>query len=79
MATLITGNGIPLYRLMVMRSAVKLESKGMKMSRGVSWTKVARQEFGLPARAPHAQVLEAVEAAIAGAERNLGPGDIVSD
>lgn len=57
-----TPDGIAFYRLASMKSAVKLESKGMKMSRGRSITPMARKEFGLKARAPHSEVIAAIEA-----------------
>lgn len=44
----ITGDAIHTYRLMVMRSAVKLEAKGMKGRRNV--TALARKELGLGPR-----------------------------
>jgi hypothetical protein len=62
--TISTPEGIAAYRLIVMKSAVKLESKGMKMSRGRNITAQARRELGLKARAPHAEVIAALEAKI---------------
>ena len=51
---------VDIYRLMVMRSAVRLESLGMRHSRG-SRTALARKEFGLRPRAPHALVIDAID------------------
>ena len=53
--------GITYARLASMKSAVRLESKGMKMSRGLNVTAMARKELGLKARAPHQQVIEAIQ------------------
>jgi hypothetical protein len=41
-SNVITGNNIELYRLMVLRKGLQLESKGMKVSRGVSILKVLK-------------------------------------
>ena len=57
-----TTDGIAFARLASMKGAVKLESKGMKMSRGLNVTAMARKELGLKARAPHAEVIAALEA-----------------
>jgi hypothetical protein len=38
------------YRMLALRSALSLESKGLKMSRGISALKIVRQEFGIKAR-----------------------------
>lgn len=71
---MIVRTGIPLYRLMVARSAINLEIKGMKMSRGISWTAVMKAELGV--KGNREKVLAAVEKAIKQAEANLVPGDI---
>lgn len=60
-----TPQGIAAYRLIVMKAGVKLESKGMRMSRGRNTTALARKELGLKARAPHAEVIAALEKKIA--------------
>lgn len=60
-----TGKGISVYRLTVAKAAIKMEAKGMKMSRGVSWTRVMRSELGLKPRTPHAQVIEAIDRVLA--------------
>ena len=53
--------GISYARLASMKGAVRLESKGMKMSRGLNVTAMARKELGLKARAPHQEVIEAIQ------------------
>ena len=53
--------GISYARLASMKGAVRLEYKGMKMSRGVNVTAIARKELGLKARAPHQEVIEAIQ------------------
>lgn len=53
--------GISYARLASMKGAVHLEFKGMKMSRGLNVTAMARKELGLKARAPHQEVIEAIQ------------------
>lgn len=43
----VTGNGIKLYRLMSLRSALTLELRGMKLSRGLSAYAIIKKEFNL--------------------------------
>ncbi len=38
------------YRMLALRSGLKLESVGLKMSRGISALKIVRHEFGIKAR-----------------------------
>ena len=78
MSTMITGNGIPLFRLLTLRSGVKLEARGMRLTRGRTCTAIAKQEFGLSRGTRRPKVLEAIEAAITAAEAALEPGDIVT-
>jgi hypothetical protein len=42
----LTGNQIGMYRLLVLRSGLALEAKGMKMSRGLSAMSILKKEFG---------------------------------
>lgn len=56
-----TPDGISYARLASCKGAVRLESKGMKMSRGVNVTKMMRQELGLKARAPHEEVIAEIQ------------------
>jgi hypothetical protein len=58
--TMITGQGIPLFRLLALRGAVKLEAKGIRMSRR-SVTAMAMKELGCKRK----DVLAKLEAAIA--------------
>ena len=64
-AQVITGDQIGTYRLMQLKMAVKLEAKGMQVTRGAKVTPAARKEMGLKARAPHVEVIAALEAKIA--------------
>jgi hypothetical protein len=57
-----TPEAIALYRLLAMKGAIKMEARGMKMSRGVNVTAIARKELGLKPRTPHAEVIAAIEA-----------------
>jgi len=43
---MITGEDIPLFRLLVMRSGLQLEIKGMRLSRGRTCYALAKSEFG---------------------------------
>jgi hypothetical protein len=76
--TLITGSGIPLYRWLAIKHAIRLEAKGIRLSRGRSATAIAKSELGLKRNLPRAEVLEAVEEKIRELEANLEPGDISS-
>lgn len=71
MAITVTGEGIPLYRLLAMQSAVRLEMKGIRMSRR-SITAQAMRELGCKRKA----VLAALQAAIDAQAARLKPGDI---
>ena len=55
-------NQIAIYRLMVLRSGLKLEIKGMKVKGGKSCYSIVRQEFGL--KGDRASVLEQLDAII---------------
>jgi hypothetical protein len=57
-----TPEDISYARLAALKASVKLEKVGMKMSRGPSRTSIARKEFGLKARAPHDEVIAAIQA-----------------
>ena len=43
----ITGGHVGLYRLIVLKQALFLEGKGMKMTRGPSAISIARNQYGL--------------------------------
>jgi len=43
----ITGDGISLYRLLALRSALSMEMKGLRMSRRFSAYATIKREFGL--------------------------------
>ncbi len=60
----LTGKAINAYRYMVLKQALKLESKGMKSRGGALRPKLA-QEFGLSARAPYEEFIAACEAKVA--------------
>lgn len=47
---IITGDGMEVFRLLSLRGALKLETIGMKASRGVNAAQTIRDEFGLKAR-----------------------------
>lgn len=44
---LTTPEQINAYRLLTIRSGLRLESKGIRVSRGVSCRKIVREEFGI--------------------------------
>jgi hypothetical protein len=60
--TTITGTGIELYRLMALLSALKLEEKGLKLSRGRSALQVAKKQYGL--KGNRASIIEQVQAMV---------------
>jgi hypothetical protein len=43
----ITGRGIALYRLLTLRSGLKLEMKGLRLTRGSTCYAIAKRELGL--------------------------------
>lgn len=75
MGTMITGGGIPLYRALVMRSAIKLEAQGIRMTRRSMRMQCAR-ELGMPGRPKVDAVLAALEEHIGRLEAALKPGEI---
>lgn len=46
-STLITGDSINFYRLLSLRGGLKLEMKGLRLSRGSTCYAVIKREFGL--------------------------------
>lgn len=56
----VTGMGVHIYRLACLRGGIKLEAKGMKLSRGKSCTRVARDMFNLP-RATQEELIALLE------------------
>lgn len=44
---LTTPEQINAYRLLAIRSGLRLESKGIRVTRGVSCRKIVREEFGI--------------------------------
>jgi hypothetical protein len=76
---IITGNGIELYRLIVLQSGLELELQvpGMRMSRHMTALQAAKRITGLKTndRAKHlTKVCEMIDTARA----NLNPGDITA-
>ena len=67
--TIDTPHGIHMYRLFVLRSALKLEIKGLRMSRGATAYSVVKREFGFKGtrEAVYTQLCEHIEK-----ERALG-------
>ncbi len=66
MTALTTPEQIALYRIAALKAAVKLEMMGLRRSsRGRSATAIAREQMGLRKSAPRAEVLAALEAALA--------------
>tara|TARA_R110000803_G_scaffold192258_2_gene255036 strand:- start:126 stop:332 length:207 start_codon:yes stop_codon:yes gene_type:complete len=45
--TMISGEQIPVYRLVVLKQALRLELKGMRASRGRSAYAIVKEEFNL--------------------------------
>ena len=67
--TTITGAHIPLYRLMVMASGLKLEIKGLRFSRGRTCYALAKSEFGF--KGNKAKVLAQLQAHIEAVKAEL--------
>jgi hypothetical protein len=61
--TIFTGKGLDLFRLVALKSALRLESHGMRAGRGVNARKLAKQETGLKTN-DYAKLIAAVEAKI---------------
>jgi uncharacterized protein (DUF2141 family) len=68
-STTITGAHIPLYRLMVMASGLKLEIKGLRFSRGRTCYALAKSEFGF--KGNKAKVLAQLQAHIEAVKAEL--------
>ena len=68
-STTITGAHIPLYRLMVMASGLKLEIKGIRFSRGRTCYALAKSEFGF--KGNKAKVLAQLQAHIEAVKAEL--------
>lgn len=64
MSAVLTGLQITRFQLATIKSGVKLEAKGMKISRGKSCTQRARQILNLPASTSREELLEGLEKAI---------------
>ena len=60
-----TGKGIDVFRLQVAKSAIMLESKGLRMSRGRQWSTVMRIELRLKRNAPYTAIIAAIDAKLA--------------
>lgn len=46
-ATILTGDGISLYRMLTLLSGLKLEVKGMRLTRGRTCYAIVKEEYGL--------------------------------
>jgi|TARA_R110000824_G_scaffold368330_1_gene557625 hypothetical protein len=66
---MITGEHIPLYRLKVMASGLKLETQGLRLSRGRTCYAMAKSEFGF--KGNKKKVLAQLEAHIEDVEAKL--------
>lgn len=61
-ATVVTGRHIQLFRLITMKQALILESRGLRMSRGAAASTVVRKQLGL--RGNREKLLEQLQAMI---------------
>ena len=57
--TIVTGEGVDLFRLLSLKYQLKLESKGIKSSGGAIRPRIAK-EFGLSPRAPHSAYIDKI-------------------
>jgi len=70
----ITGDSIPIYRLLMLRQALRMEMKGLRVSsHSPTAYSIIKKEFGL--KGSKAKVLAAFEAILA-KEYNLGTSNI---
>ena len=61
--TVFTGAGIELYRLAVLRQALKAQLRGFKLTRGAAASTIVKRQFGLKGNT--ASLLVQIEAMIA--------------
>jgi hypothetical protein len=75
--TMITGNGIHLAQMLVVRSAVKLEAFGMKASRNINATQAWGKHFGINTRKANGRqaLLARLDEEIEKAQAAVQPGD----
>ena len=73
--TIVTGHGVDLFVLMALRAAVKLEEKGIQVSRR-SATAIAKQRFSLPRGTLRSKVIIRINEEIEKTQLLLKPGDI---
>ena len=71
--TMITGDHIPFYRLLVMRKGLQMEIEGLRISRGRTCYALAKSELGF--RGNRDKVLAQLEDYIADQRDTLNPGD----
>ena len=57
--TIVTGEGVDLFRLLSLKYQLKLESVGLKSSGGAIRPRIAK-EFGLSPRAPHSAYIDKI-------------------
>jgi len=69
----ITGEHIPLYRLMVMASGLKLEVQGLRLTRGRTCYAMAKSELGF--KGNKAKVLAQLQAHIETVKAGLNDGE----
>ena len=67
---MITGEHIPLYRLMVMVSGLRMEAKGYRISRGRTCYAIAKSEFGF--KGNKAKVLAQLEKHVESVKADMG-------
>ena len=67
---MITGEHIPLYRLMVMVSGLRMEAKGYRMGRGRTCYAIAKSEFGF--KGNKAKVLAQLEKHVESVKADIG-------
>jgi hypothetical protein len=72
MGTILTGEGIYLFRILALRGAVQLEAKGIRFKR--SMTAQAKRELGLPKGTKREKVLAALDVAVEAQKQVTRPG-----
>lgn len=71
-----SGEGVNMYRLLTYRQGLKIEARGMRLTRGRSVTATLKERYGLPRNAKRERVSEMLEAEIEACRAELQPGDI---
>lgn len=73
---ILTGNAVPLFRLLAARMVVRLCVRGVRVRHSAAWLRAMRSELGLSSRAKPLAVLLALDARIEEAAGEVRPGEV---